>query len=112
MIIIQAYKGKFEITQSQKDALLAKAKELKIGGYTHMYVDVYVPVFAFESVLEYVAIKTIDGQHVTQRAFVGKKGALSNGIGKNNKKGYAADYGNSLELVIENLDKFEHVVTI
>jgi len=108
MQIIQAYKGKFELTQSQKDALYQKACMLKKQGFKYMFVDVYVPMFASELVLEYVATDLEN----TERAFVGKKGALSNGLGKNNKKGYKYSQGNSLEYTIPNIDKFEHVVTI
>ena len=108
MIIIQAYKGKSELTQSQKDALYSKACELKRQGYSHMYVNVYVPVFAGSEVLEYVATC---GQY-TQRAYVGKRGALYNGVGRNTKKGYSFESGNSLEMMLPNIDKFEHVVTV
>ena len=108
MIIIQAYKGKHELTQSQKDALRTKATTLKAQGFTHMFINVYTPVFSMDAVLEYVAT---DGEF-TQRAYIGKRGALSHGLGKNNKAGYSHTYGNSLELTLTNLDKFEHVVTV
>lgn len=38
--------------------------------------------------------------------------ALSHGLGKNNKAGYSYTHGNSLEMTLTNLDKFEHVVTV
>jgi hypothetical protein len=108
MQIIQAYKGKIELTQSQKDVLLAKAKELKSLGFTHMLVEAFEPPFAEDTLLQYIAF---NGEY-TERAIVGKRGGLSNGLGVNNKAGYAIELGNALELVIENIDQFENVITL
>ncbi len=107
MIIVKAYIGKIELTASQKSALLEAAKDLKMLGYSHMFVDAYRPVFAEDLVLEYVAVKNVGTDNEwSQRAFVGKKGGLSNGIGKNNKSGYGMSQGNSLEYTLPNIDKF------
>jgi hypothetical protein len=108
MIIIQAYKGKHELTQSQKDVLYKKACELKAQGYSHMFVSVHTLPFTDTPVCEYTAI---DGTY-SQRAFVGKRGGLTNGIGKHTKSGYKLEVGNNLEMVLPNIDKFEHVVTV
>jgi hypothetical protein len=112
MIIIQAYKGKFELTASQKSVLFAQAKELKMLGYSHMYVDVRTLTFSDELACEYVAICNNKNGEYTRRAFIGKKGGLSHGIGRNNKSGYGVSQGNSLEYTLLSIDKFEHVVTV
>jgi hypothetical protein len=113
MIIIQAYKGKHQITDSQRKTLLDTANRLKRLGYAYMFVDVTTPVFSDTAVLEYVAVQiNEDGSEWTERAFVGKRGALSNGIGRNNKAGASLNRGNSLEYTIPHLDKFEHVITV
>ena len=101
MIIIKAYE-QGTLTKSQQDVLFTKAKQLKLQGYTHMYVAVYTPAFSGTEVLEYVAINS----ELTQRAFVGKKGGLSNVLGQNNEKGYGIELGNSLEMVLTQLDKY------
>lgn len=105
MIIIKHYKAE-SLTKSQKDVLFTKAKQLKMQGYTHMYVTVYTPVFSGTEVLEYVAINS----ELTQRAYVGKKGGLSSGLGQNNEKGYGIESGNSLELVLQHIDKYNTVI--
>jgi hypothetical protein len=108
MIIIQAYKGKTELTESQKNTLFSEALQMKKQGFTHMYVNSYVPVFACEEILEYVATDC----ERTRRAIVGKRGGLRSGLGENNKAGYSVALGNDLDMVINGLDKFEHVVTV
>lgn len=107
MIIIQAYKGKFELTQSQKDVLFAKAKQLKSLGFTHMLVESFTPVFTEQQLLQYIAT---NGEY-TERAIIGKKGGLSNGLGVNAKTGYSYKYGNDLEITISQLDKHQNVIT-
>lgn len=108
MLVIQQYKNKVDLTQSQKDVLFTKARSLKAQGYTHMLVEVFTPFRAEGELVQYIAT---NGEF-TERAIVGKKGALSNGLGANNKKGYAYTEGNDLEVVIQQLDKYEFVVTI
>jgi hypothetical protein len=110
MQIIQAYKGKFELTQSQKDTLLSQAKELKMLGYDFMLVDVFKPPFSDTYLTRYTAYCV--ASDFTRYADIGKRGALSNGLGVNTKKGYGMKQGNSLEYTIPNIGKFEHVVTI
>lgn len=108
MLVIQQYKNKVELTQSQKDVLFTKARSLKAQGYTHMLVEEFTPVYTDQQLIQYIAT---NGEF-TERAIVGKKGALSNGLGANNKKGYAYTEGNDLDMVIQQLGEYEFVVTI
>lgn len=108
MLVIQQYKNKVELTQSQKDVLFTKARSLKAQGYTHMLVEEFTPMFTEQQLVQYIAT---NGEF-TERAIVGKRGALSNGLGNNNKAGYSYTEGNDLEVVIQQLDKYEFVVTI
>lgn len=108
MLVIQQYKNKIELTQSQKEVLFQKAKSLKAQGYSHMLVEVFTPTFTDQVLVQYIAT---NGEF-TERAIVGKKGGLSNGLGANNKNGYSYKEGNALEMTIQQLDKFEFVVTI
>lgn len=107
MQIIQAYKGKIELTQSQKNSLFAQAKEMKAQNYSVMFVECVVCSVSGVETLVYTAYNPIND--MSRTAIVGKRG----GVSCNGKTGYSIELGNALEMVIQQIELHKaYTVTI